>query len=55
MSDKKWSRRLWSVLLAALLVLPGGVLAQTDEKAPSKTFSQEQLEQLLAPVALSKW
>jgi Protein of unknown function (DUF3300) len=52
MSDKKWSRRLWSVLLAALLVLPGGVLAQTDEKAPSKTFSQEQLEQLLAPVAL---
>lgn len=52
MSDKKWSRKLWSVLLAALLVLPGGVFAQSPEKAPSKTFTQEQLEQLLAPVAL---
>ena len=52
MSDKNRSRKLWSVLLAALLVLPGGVLAQTAEKAPSKTFSQEQLDQLLAPVAL---
>ena len=52
MSDKKWSRKLWSVLLAALLVLPGGVLAQTTEKAPTKAFSQEQLDQLLAPIAL---
>ena len=52
MSDKKWSRKLWSVLLAALLVLPGGVFAQSPEKAPSKAFSQEQLDQLLAPVAL---
>ena len=52
MSDKKWSRRLWSVLLGALLVLPGGVFAQSPEKAPAKTFSKEQLEQLLAPVAL---
>ena len=52
MSDKKWSRKLWSVLLAALLVLPGGVFAQSPEKAPSKAFSQEQLDQLLAPIAL---
>src|SRR5665647_462011 len=52
MSDRKWSRKLWSVLLAALLVLPGGVFAQSPEKAPSKTFSQEQLDQLLAPIAL---
>lgn len=52
MRNKKWPRRLWSVLLAALLVLPGGVFAQSPEKAPSKVFSQEQLDQLLAPVAL---
>jgi len=52
MSEKKWSRKLWSVLLAALLVLPGGVFAQSPEKAPSKAFSQEQLDQLLAPIAL---
>ncbi len=52
MSDKKRSRKLWGVLLAALLVLPGGVLAQTPEKAPAKAFSQEQLDQLLAPIAL---
>ena len=52
MNDKRWSRKLWSVLLAALLILPGGVLAQTAEKGPSKAFSQEQLDQLLAPVAL---
>jgi hypothetical protein len=52
MSEKRWSRKLWSVLLAALIVLPGGVLAQTAEKAPSKAFSQEQLNQLLAPIAL---
>ena len=52
MSDKKRSRKLWSVLLAALLVLPGGVLAQTPEKAPAKTFPQEELDRLLAPIAL---
>jgi hypothetical protein len=52
MSDKKRSRKLWSVLLAALLVLPGGVLAQSPENAPSKAFSREQLDQLLAPIAL---
>ncbi len=32
MSDKKWYRRLWSVLLGALLVVPGGVFAQSPEK-----------------------
>jgi len=52
MSEKKRSRKVWSVLLAALLVLPGGVLAQSPGEAPSKAFSREQLEQLLAPVAL---
>jgi len=52
MRDKKRSRKLWSVLLAALLVLPGGALAQSPEGAPSTAFSKEQLDQLLAPVAL---
>ena len=52
MRDKKRSRKLWSVLLAALLVLPGGALAQSPEEAPSTAFSKEQLDQLLAPVAL---
>jgi hypothetical protein len=52
MSEKKRSRKVWSVLLAALLVLPGGVLAQSPEEAPSKAFSREQLDQLLAPIAL---
>ena len=52
MSVKNRSRKLWSVLLATLLVLPGGVLAQSPEEAPSKAFSREQLDQLLAPVAL---
>jgi hypothetical protein len=60
MREKKRSRKLWSVLLAALLVLPGGVLAQESGKSQAqpqaqgqaKTFSQEQLDQLLAPVAL---
>lgn len=52
MSGKKRSRKLWSVLLAALLVLPGGVLAQSPGEPPSKPFSREQLDQLLAPVAL---
>jgi Protein of unknown function (DUF3300) len=52
MSEKKRSPKLWSVLLAALLVLPGGVLAQSPGEAPSKAFSKEQLDQLLAPVAL---
>src|SRR5512147_325418 len=58
MRDTKRSRKLWSVVLAALLVLPGGVLAQESGKAQpqaqgqAKTFSQEQLDQLLAPVAL---
>jgi len=46
--------RWMSVFLATLLLLPGGVLAQSsgEAKAPGKPFSQEQLEQLLAPVAL---
>src|SRR5512134_2906050 len=58
MSDKNRSLKLWSVVLAALLVLPGGVLAQESGKAQAqpeaqaKAFSQEQLDQLLAPVAL---
>ena len=52
MIEKKRFRKLWSILLAALLVLPGGALAQSPDGAPSKAFSKEQLEQLLAPVAL---
>jgi hypothetical protein len=52
MSEKKRSRKLWCVLLAALLLLPGGVPAQSSEEAPSKAFSKEQLDQLLAPIAL---
>ena len=43
-----------SVILAvvALLVLSGEVMAQSSGETPSKAFSQEQLDQLLAPVAL---
>lgn len=52
MSDKNRSRKIWSVLLAVLLVLPGGVLAQEPEQPSSKPFSQERLDQLLAPIAL---
>ncbi len=52
MNEKKRSWKLWGVLLAALLVLPGGVLAQSPGETPPKTFSQEQLDQLLAPIAL---
>jgi hypothetical protein len=60
MNEKNRSRKMWCVLLAALLVLPGGALAQesgaaqaqTQAQGQAKTFSQEQLDQLLAPVAL---
>jgi len=60
MNEKNRSRKTWCVLLAALLVLPGGALAQesgaaqaqTQAQGQAKTFSQEQLDQLLAPVAL---
>ncbi len=49
--DRRWTR--WtSVFLAALLLLPGGVLAQAPGEGQAKVFSQEQLDQLLAPVAL---
>lgn len=61
--DRRFTRWI-GVFLAALLMAPGGVLAQesggaqSQAKAPADTqpegnpFSQEQLEQLLAPVAL---
>jgi len=47
-------RRWVSAVLAALLLLPGGVLAQGpgEGEAKAKAFSQEQLDQLLAPIAL---
>lgn len=46
--------RWMCVFLAALPVLPGRVLAQSPGEAPAKAkvFSREQLDQLLAPVAL---
>jgi hypothetical protein len=44
--------QLFCVLLAALLVLPGGALAQSPGEAPKEAFSKEQLDQLLAPIAL---
>jgi hypothetical protein len=54
-TDRRFTRWM-CVSLAALLLLPGGVLAQESGKpepqAQAKTFSQEQLDQLLAPVAL---
>ncbi len=40
------------LLVIALLILPGGSVAQPPGETPSKAFSQEQLDQLLAPVAL---
>ena len=44
--------RLMTLLAVALLTLPGMSLAQSSGETPSKAFSQEQLDQLLAPVAL---
>lgn len=43
---------LMILLTVALLTLPGVSPAQTSGVTPSKAFSQEQLDQLLAPVAL---
>ncbi len=43
---------LMILLAVALLTRPGVCSAQTSEATPSKAFSQEQLDQLLAPVAL---
>ena len=59
-TDRPFTRWM-CMFLAALLLLPGGVLAQESGKPPQSTaqpqpqakpFSQEQLDQLLAPVAL---
>ncbi len=44
--------RLVSCLLIAVLALPAELLAQSPGETPSKTFSKEQLEQILAPIAL---
>ncbi len=44
--------QLISCLLIALLSLPAELLAQSPGETPSKTFSKEQLEQILAPIAL---
>ena len=38
--------------LAALLLAPGLVLAQTDQGGAANPFKPEQLEQLVAPIAL---
>ncbi len=55
MTYRRFTRWL-SVFLAAMLVLPGGALAQdpsgAQTQAQAKAFPQEQLDQLLAPVAL---
>ena len=55
MTDRRFTRWL-SVFLAAMLVLPAGALAQdpagAQTQAQAKAFPQEQLDQLLAPVAL---
>ena len=42
---------LWS-LIGLLIVLPGGVTAQGLESGEQKVFRQEELDQMLAPVAL---
>jgi hypothetical protein len=41
-----------SWMVVVLLILSGGVMAHSAEGAQQKAFSQEQLEQLIAPVAL---
>jgi len=53
MTYRRFTRWL-SVFLAAMLVLPAGALAQDPggAQAQAKAFPQEQLDQLLAPVAL---
>ena len=44
--------QLMSWLLIAVLALPAELLAQGPGETSSKTFSKEQLEQILAPIAL---
>ncbi|MEN6622478.1 MAG: DUF3300 domain-containing protein, partial [Smithella sp.] len=41
-----------SWMVVVLLILSGGVMAHSAEGAQQKAFSQEQLDQLIAPVAL---
>jgi hypothetical protein len=50
-ADRRFARWM-SFLLAMLLIVPVGGLAQAPGEAQSKVFSQEQLDQLLAPIAL---
>ena len=51
MNIGRFFTRLVNFIVIALLILPGGSLAQDSGEQP-KPFSQEQLDQLLAPVAL---
>jgi hypothetical protein len=50
---REWCRRtlLWS-LIWLLTVLPGGITAQGLDSGEQKIFIQEELDQMLAPVAL---
>ncbi|OPY69111.1 MAG: hypothetical protein A4E62_01907 [Syntrophorhabdus sp. PtaU1.Bin002] len=52
MKIEKLLVQLVSLMAIALLVLSGGGPAYSAQQTPSKAFSQQQLDQLLAPVAL---
>ena len=51
---KTWKsfQLIMAFLLAILLAVPPVVLAQDSKAAAAKRFSQEELDQILAPVAL---
>ena len=52
MNTLKFFQFIMAFLLAIFLAMPPVVLAQEIKAAPAKTFSQEELDQILAPVAL---
>lgn len=52
MKSKGFFSRQLSWVVVVLLILSSGVMAYSVEGAQAKAFSQEQLDQLLAPVAL---
>lgn len=52
MKIERFLAHLVSLIVVALLFLSGGGPAYSAQQTPPKAFSQEQLDQLLAPVAL---
>jgi hypothetical protein len=51
MKTRQLSTRAWTSLLILLLAMPPGIVAQQQQEAAA-VFNQEELEQILAPIAL---